>query len=92
MHKLSEALIKFLEGDVDVECLKVRLYMLPEAIETALNGTIKWVANVRMIADAMTQSKMYQNMLCEVNKILLLQIFHISCDDFHCWKISLKSS
>jgi len=69
---MSEALIKFLEGDVDVERLKVQLCMLPDMIKTALNGTIKRVTNVRTIADAMMQSEIYQNMLCKVNKILLL--------------------
>jgi len=80
MHTLSEPLIKFLEGDV--ECLKFQLCMLPDMIKTALNGTIKRVTNVRTIADAMMQSEIYQNMLCEVNKILA--IIHISCDDFYC--------
>ncbi|XP_065885455.1 zinc finger MYM-type protein 1-like [Dysidea avara] len=69
---LSQALVRFLEGDVDVEHLKVQLRMLPDAIKTALNGTIKRVTNVRTIADAMMQSEIYQNMLCEVNKVLLL--------------------
>jgi len=70
MHKLSEALITFLKGDA--ERLKVQLCMLPDTIKTALNGTIKRVTNVRTIADAMMQSEIYQNMLCEVNKILVL--------------------
>ena len=69
---LSQALIRFLEGDVDVARLKVQLCMLPDAIKTALNGTIKRVTNVRTIADAMLQSEIYKNMLCEVNKLLLL--------------------
>jgi len=42
------------------------------AIKTSLNGTIKQVTNVRTIADSMMQSEIYQNMLCEVNKILVL--------------------
>jgi len=54
MHTLSEALIKFLEGDV--EHSKVQFCMLPDTT----------------IADAMMQSEIYQNMLCEVNKILVL--------------------
>lgn len=50
---LSQALVRFLEGDIDVECLKVQLRMLSDAIKTALNGTIKRVTNVRTIANAM---------------------------------------
>ena len=46
--------------------------MLPDVIKTALDGTIKRVTNVRTIADAMMKSDIYQNMLCEVNKVLLL--------------------
>ena len=46
--------------------------MLPDVIKTALDGTIKIVTNVRTIADAMMKSDIYQNMLCEVNKVLLL--------------------
>ena len=71
-HTLSDALVRFFEGDVDAERLKVQLGMLPDMIKTALNGSIKRVTNVRTIADAMMQSEIYQNMLCEVNKVLLL--------------------
>ena len=72
MDTLSQALIRFLEGDVDVARLKVQLCMLPDAIKTALNGIIKRVTNVRTIADAMLLSEIYKNVLCEVNKLLLL--------------------
>ena len=43
--------------------------MLPDLIKTSLSGSIK---NVRTIVDAFIQSHIYQNMLCEVNKIVLL--------------------
>ena len=46
--------------------------MLPDVIKTALEGSIKTVTNVRTIADAMLKSKIYQNMLSEVNKMLTL--------------------
>ena len=69
---LSEALVRFFEGDVDVERLKVQLCMLPDTIKTAFDGSIKRVTNVRTIADAMMKLEIYQNMLCEVNKVLLL--------------------
>ena len=69
---LSEALVRFFERDVDVERLKVQLCMLPDTIKTAFDGSIKRVTNVRTIADAMMKSEIYQNMLCEVNKALLL--------------------
>ena len=71
-HTLSDALVRFFEGDIDVEHLKVQLSMLPDMIKTAINGSIKRVTNVRTIADAMMQSEIYQSMLCEVHKVLLL--------------------
>ena len=69
---VSEALVRFLEGDVDMEHLKVQLCMLPDTIKTAFDGSIKRVTNVRTIADVMMKSEIYQSMLCEVNKVLLL--------------------
>ena len=69
---LSQALVRFLEGDIDVECLKIQLCILPDVIKTAFDGNIKRVTNVRTITDAMMKSDIYQNMLCEVNKVLLL--------------------
>ena len=69
---LSQTLVDFIEKDVNVECLKVQLAMLPDLIKTAFNGTIKKVTNIRTIADAMMQSDIYKTILCEVNKLLLL--------------------
>ena len=68
-HTLSDALVRFFEGDIEVERLKIQLGMLPDMIKTALNGSIRQATNVRTIADAMMQSEIYQNMLCEVNKV-----------------------
>ena len=46
--------------------------MLPDLVNMALAGSIKKVTNVRTIADAFIQSEIYQSMLCEINKIILL--------------------
>lgn len=50
--------------------------ILPDVIKTTFNGTIKKVTNIRTITDAMhmMQSSIYQNMLCELNKLLLLYL------------------
>ena len=69
---LPQDIENILVGDVDVERLKVQLCMLPDVIKTALEGSIKRVTNVRTIADAMLKSKIYQNMLSEVDKMLTL--------------------
>ena len=72
LDTLPQEMVNLLEGDVDVERLKVQLCMLPDLIKTALEGTIKKVTNVRTIADAMVRSEIYQNMLSEANKVLSL--------------------
>ena len=69
---LSQTLIDFIQNDVNIERLKIQLGMLPDLIKTAFNSTIKKVTNIRTIADAMMQSDIYQTMLCEANKLLLL--------------------
>ena len=61
-------------GDVNIEQLKVQLAMLPDVIKIAFNCSIKKVTNIRTITDAMTKSTIYQNMLCELNKLLLLYL------------------
>ena len=61
-------------GDVSIEQLKVQLAMLPDVIKIAFNGSIKKVTNIRTITDAMTKSTIYQNMLCELDKLLLLYL------------------
>lgn len=48
--------------------------MLPDLIKMALAGSIKRVTNVRTIIDALVKSDIYQNMLCIVNKVILLYI------------------
>ena len=69
---LPDAVVEFLKNDVEIDRLMVQLNMLPDLINTSLSGSIKNVTNVRTIVDAFIQSHIYQNMLCEVNKIILL--------------------
>ena len=71
---LSQELINYLGVDINIERLKVQLAMLPDVIKTAFDGSIKKVTNIRTIADAMTKSTIYQSMLCEVDKLLLLYL------------------
>ena len=61
-----------MRDDVEIDRLKVQLHMLPDLINTALAGSIKKVTNVRTIVDALVKSEIYQNMLCEANKVILL--------------------
>ena len=69
---LPDTVVDFLKNDLEVDRLKVQLHMLPDLINTALAGSIKKVTNVRTIVDALVKSDIYQNMLCEVNKVILL--------------------
>ena len=71
---LTEQIVEFLGSDVHVERLKFQLAMLPDLIKTAFDGSIKKVTNIRTITDAMEKSSIYQNMLCEVNKLLMLYL------------------
>ena len=71
---LTQQIVEFLGSDVDVKRLKVQLAMLPDLIKTAFDGSIKKVTNIRTIPDAMTKSSIYQKMLCEVDKLLLLYL------------------
>ena len=50
---LPDIVIDFLKTDVEVDCLKIQLHMLPDLIKTALAGSIKKVTNIRTIADAL---------------------------------------
>ena len=46
--------------------------MLPDMIKAAFNSSVKQVTNVRTIASAMLESEVYQKMLTEVHKLLVL--------------------
>ena len=72
IDSLPDTVVDFLKNDLEVDRLKVQLHMLPDLINTALAGSIKKVTNVRTIVDALVKSDIYQNMLCEVNKLILL--------------------
>ena len=72
VDSLPDTVVDFLRADVEIDHLKVQLHMLPDLINTALAGSIKKVTNVRTIVDALVKSEIYQNMLCEVNKVISL--------------------
>ena len=69
---LPQEMVNLLEGDADVERLKVQLCMLPDLIKTELEEQHQKVTNIITIANAMVKSEVYKNMLSEANKILLL--------------------
>ncbi|XP_065920227.1 zinc finger MYM-type protein 1-like [Dysidea avara] len=71
---LSKKIIKFLGVDVNIKRLKVQLAMLPDVIKTAFDGSVKKVTNIRTITEAMTKSSLYQNMLSELDRLLLLYL------------------
>ena len=71
---LSKEIIKFLGVDVNIKRLKVQLAMLPDVIKTAFDGSVKKVTNIRTITEAMTKSSLYQNMLSELDRLLLLYL------------------
>jgi len=62
--EISQEIIEFLSGNVSIERLKVQLAML----------TVRKVTNIRTITDAMLKSSIYQNMMCELDKLLLLYL------------------
>ena len=72
IDSLPDTVVDFLRDDIEIDRLKVQLHMLPDLINTALAGNIKKVTNIRTIVDALVKSEIYQNMLCEVNKVILL--------------------
>ena len=72
IDSLPDTVVDFLKNDLEVDRLKVQLHMLPDLINTALAGSNKKVTNVRTIVDALVKSDIYQNMHCEVNKVILL--------------------
>ena len=62
----------FLKDDVDLARLRIQLCMLPDMIKAAFNSSVEQVTNVRTIASAMLESDIYQKMLREVDKLLVL--------------------
>ena len=52
---IPDSVSKYLEGDVDAECLKIQLLMLTDMIKTTYADTVKKVTNVRTVANAMEQ-------------------------------------
>ena len=69
---IPEDINNFLNDDVDLSQLQIQLCMLPDLIKTAFNNSVKEVTNIRTIADAMLKSEVYQKMLTEIDKLLLL--------------------
>ena len=69
---IPEDINNFLNDDVDLSRLQIQLCMLPDLIKTAFNNSVKEVTNIRTIADAMLKSEVYQKMLTEIDKLLLL--------------------
>ena len=46
--------------------------MLPDLIKAAFDNSVKEVVNIRTIANAMLESHVYQRMLTEIDKLLVL--------------------
>ena len=69
---VPESIKDFLKDDVDLARLRIQLCMLPDMIKAAFNSSVKQVTNVRTIASAMLESDVYQKMLTEVDKLLVL--------------------
>jgi len=74
--EISQEIIEFLSGDVSIERLKVQLTRLPDMIKTALlmAQLKRSPTSIRTITDAMFKSSIYQNMMCELDKLLLLYL------------------
>ena len=69
---IPDSIGNFLKDDFDLDRLKVQLNMIPDLIATAFDNSVKKVTNVRTISSAMLESCIYQKMLTEVHKLLLL--------------------
>jgi len=61
----------FLKNDVDLARLQIQLCMLPDLVKIAFDSSAKEVINVRTI---MLESKVYQDMLTEIHKLLVLYL------------------
>ena len=69
---VPEGIKDFLKDDVDLARLHIQLCMLLDMIKAAFNSSVKPVTNVRTIASAMLESEVFQKMLTEVHKLLVL--------------------
>ena len=69
---IPEAINNFLKDDVDIDQLQIQLCMLPDLIKAAFDNSVKEVVNIRTIANAMLESHVYQRMLTEIDKLLVL--------------------
>ena len=71
--EIPEAVAKYFQGILDLECLKIQLKMLPDAITNAFAGSairVKKVMHVRTIVDTLNKSEMYKDMLNQVDKLV----------------------
>jgi hypothetical protein len=67
----DEALMTYLEKDIDKDRFLNQLAMLADMIKTSFSSTeIKRVTTLITIADAMNQSDIYKKMLGEIDKVL----------------------
>ena len=67
----EEALISYLEKDIDKDRFLNQLAMLTDMIKTAFSSTeIKRVTTLKTIAEAMNECEIYKKMLGEVHKAL----------------------
>lgn len=62
----------YLNKDIDLERLKCQLSLVPDMVKTASEGRISKVTNVRTLGDLLNQSRIYKDMLSEVNKLVNL--------------------
>ena len=66
--KPEQSILAYLERDIDTEKFAIQLHMITDMIKNAFqNHPIKFVANVRTIAEGMSQSEMFKRMLGEVH-------------------------
>ena len=62
-----ESCYRVFSREIDFGHLRIKLLMLPDAINTAIAGT---TIHVRTIADTLNQNKIVKSMLGEVDKLL----------------------
>ena len=77
---LTESGLKYFKYVVNAEHLKIWLSMVTDMIQTSLKDkmAIEKVTNVRTIADTMHQSKIYKEMLSEIEDLKNL-FYNSSC-------------
>ena len=69
---IPDSIANFLKDNFDLDRLKVQLNMIPDLIASAFDNSVKKVTNIRTISSAMLESSIYQKMLTEVHKLLML--------------------